>query len=108
MVTNHHIYRGKLKFERTVQERYQQLMDFITIGVINIGQQQYPYHYIIYIPMTAMINIYLNKHPMSWELIHCRILHPSDSVMKVMCCHQTLNGISKHCHKKLNKLPCKI
>ena len=40
---------------------------------------------------------------MPWELIHFRLLRPSDSVMKAMCCNQTLNVLPKHCPKKLNK-----
>ena len=58
--------------------------------------------------MTRIINISFNKYPMSWELIHRNILRPSDSVMRVMCHHQTLNGLTKHCPRKLNNTPCTI
>ena len=44
---------------------------------------------------------------MSWELIHRRLLHPSGSVIKAMCRHQTLDGLPKHCPKKIYKTPCK-
>ena len=58
--------------------------------------------------MNPIINSYFNKHPMSWELIHCRLLHPSDSVMKAMCHHQTLYGFPNNCPKKMHKAPCTI
>ena len=56
--------------------------------------------------MTPIINISFSKHPMSWEINHCHLLRPSDSVMKSMCHNQTLTGLSKNCPKKLNKVPC--
>ena len=58
--------------------------------------------------MTPIINSYFNKHPISWELIHLRILHLSDRVMKQMCRLQTLTGLPKHCPNKLNQKPCTI
>ena len=45
---------------------------------------------------------------MSWELIHCRLLQPYESVMKAMFRHKTLNGLPKHCPKKLNQSLCTI
>ena len=45
---------------------------------------------------------------MLWELIHHRLPHPSDSVMKAMCRHQTLDGLPKHYPNKIHKAPCKI
>ena len=45
---------------------------------------------------------------MSWEGIHRCLLHPSESVMKEMCHHQTLTRLPKHCPNKLNQAPCKI
>ena len=45
---------------------------------------------------------------MSWELIHFRLLHPSESFMKAMGHHQTLNGLPKPRPKKLNRAPCTI
>ena len=45
---------------------------------------------------------------MSWELIHHHLLQPSESVMKSMCHHQTLDGLPKHCTNKINKAPCII
>ena len=56
----------KLKFKTTVKARYQQLLDFIKIYVLNIEQQNYSYQTIITLPMTPIINSYFNKHPMSW------------------------------------------
>ena len=58
--------------------------------------------------MTPIINRSFNKHPMAWEIIHCRLIHPSDIVIKSMCHHQTLDGIPKHFPNKLNKSPCTI
>ena len=45
---------------------------------------------------------------MSRELIRLHLLHPSNSVMKSMCRHQTLYGLPKHCPKKIHKAPCAI
>ena len=56
----------KLKVETKVRERYQKLLDFITIYVLNIEQQHPSGHYTISIPMTTIINSYINKHPMLW------------------------------------------
>ena len=53
--------------------------------------------------MNPIISSLSNKHPMSWELINHRLLHPSDSVRKEMCCHQTLDGLTKHFPKKIKK-----
>ena len=83
-------------------------MDFITIDVLKIEQQHYSYQYIITLPMTPIINICLNKHPMSWELIHRRLLHPSDSVLRFIFRHKTLTSLPKHFPKKLNQAPWKI
>ena len=58
--------------------------------------------------MTPIINYSINKRPMPWELIHFHLLQPSDSVMKSMCRHKTLTGLTKKCPKKLNQAPCKI
>ena len=58
--------------------------------------------------MSKILNRYFNKHPISWELIHHHILHPSDSVIKCICLHQTPNGLPKHHAKKTNKIPCTI
>ena len=98
----------KIKFETKVKERYQQLLYFITINVLKIEQQHPSGKDIIILPMTPIKNIYLNKHIMSLEIIHCRLLHSYDSVMKSMFRHQTLNGLPKHCRNKLNQPPCKI
>ena len=98
----------KLKVETTSKEIYQQLLDFITIDVLNIEQQHPSIQYIITLPMTTIIKISLNKHLVSWETINCRLLHPSESVTKPMCRHQTLNSLSKHYPNKLNQSPCTI
>ena len=83
-------------------------MDFITIDVINIKQQHPLYQDTITLFMTPIINSYFNKHPISWEIIHCHILHPSESVMKAMWRLQTPTGLPKHCPNKLNQSPCTI
>ena len=58
--------------------------------------------------MNPIINISFNKHGMSWEIIHLRNLHPSESVMKAMCRHKTLDGLPKPFPKKIHKAPCTI
>ena len=40
---------------------------------------------------------------MSWELIHRLLLHPYESVMKLMCHNQTLYVLPKHCTNKIQK-----
>ena len=45
---------------------------------------------------------------MLWELIHRHLIHPSDSIVKSMCHHQTLTGLPKHFPKKLNQSPLTI
>ena len=60
----------KFKFETSVKERYQQLLDFITIDIINLEQQYYSNKKIITLPMNQITNSYSSKHPMSWEFIH--------------------------------------
>ena len=97
-----------LKVETTVKDIDQPLLGFVTIDVLNIKQHYPSSQYIITLPMTPIINISFNKTPISWELIHHRLLHRSYSVMKAMYCHKTLNGLPKHCIKQLNKTPCKI
>ena len=42
------------------------------------------------------------------ELISIRIINPSESVMKEILCHKTLNGLTKHCPKEKKKAPCTI
>ena len=102
-------YTGKkLKVETRVKERDQQLLDFITIDVIKIEQKQYPDQDIITLTMNLIINSSFNKHPMSWEIINFRLIHPSESATKAMCHNQTLNGLPNHWYKKLNQAPCKI
>ena len=45
---------------------------------------------------------------MSWELIHRRLVHPSESVMKAICRHQTLASLPKHFPEKLDQARCTI
>ena len=80
----------KLKVVTTVKDRYQQLLDFITIGVLKNENQHPLSQYIITLPMTPIIKIYFKKHSMSWEIIHIYLRHPYYSVVKSMCPHQTL------------------
>ena len=98
----------KLKAETTAKERDQKSLDFMNIDVIKIEQQHPSSQEIITIPMTPITNSYFNKHPISWELIYRRLLHPYDSVMKIMCRHPTLDGLQKQFPKKINKAPCTI
>ena len=44
---------------------------------------------------------------MSWELIHRRLLHPSNCVMEEICRQETLYGLLKTFPKKINTGPCK-
>ena len=78
------------------------------MDLLQIEQQHRSVRYITTLPMTLIINSSSNKHPMSWELIHLRILHPSNSVMNEICRLQTLTGLPKHCPDKLNQAPCTI
>ena len=100
--------KSVVRVETTENERNQQLLEFITIYVLKIERQHTSNQDIITLPMTLIIKIYFNKHPMSWELIYCGLLHPYGSVMKEMCHHQTLDGLPKHCSNKINKSPCTI
>ena len=93
----------KLKVDTTENEIYQQLMDLISIDEIKIEQKHLSNQGITTINTTPTIKISFNKHPMSWDFIHCCLLHPSDSFMKEMCLHQTLDILPKHCPKKINK-----
>ena len=54
-------YKGKkLKFETTVKQIYQKLLNFITIYILKIEHQNHSDQEIITIPMTPIINSYLN------------------------------------------------
>ena len=72
----------KFKVETSTKERDQQVLDFITIDTIKLEQQHNSNDDIINLSMNPIINSSLKKHPMSWDLIHLRILHTSYSVMK--------------------------
>ena len=85
----------KLKVETTENKRDKQLLDLITIDVLKIEHKYSSSKYIITLPMTPITNSYFNKHPMSWEIIHCRLLQPSNSVMKAIFRHQTQYGLPK-------------
>ena len=54
----------KLKVEAPFKERDQQLLEFITIDVLNIEQKYPSSQEIITLPMTPIINVSFNKHPM--------------------------------------------
>ena len=108
MVKYHHRYRRETHGWKTVKERDKQLLDFIIIYILKIEEQHYSDKYIITLPMTPILNSSLNKQPMSWELIHCRLLNPSESVTKEMFLHQTLTDIPKQFTKKLNQTPYTI
>ena len=77
----------KFKVETSSKERYQQLLDFITIGILKLEQQNTSSQDIITLTINPIINSCFNKHPISWEIIHCRLLHYSVSVMKEMFRH---------------------
>ena len=58
--------------------------------------------------MDPIINISFHNHPLSWKLIHRRLIHPSSSVNKSMCRHQTLTDLPKYQPKKISEAPYKI
>ena len=93
----------KFKVETSSKERDQQLLDFSTIDILKLEQQHNSNQDIITLPINTIINSSFKKHPMSWELIHCRILHPYGSSTKEMCCNKNLDGLPKHCTKKYTK-----
>ena len=98
----------KLKDKTTPKERDQQLLKFIIIDLLNIEQQHLSSKFVITLPMNIIINSSFNKDPMSWELIHYRLLHSSEYFMKAMCHYQTQNDLPKQYTNKLDKAPCTI
>ena len=98
----------KFKFETSAKKIDQQLFNLITIDILKLEKQHSSSQYTIILPMNPIINGSFNKHPMSWEIIHCRLLHPYGSITKEKCCHQTLYVLQKHCTKKIHKSPCTI
>ena len=50
-----------------------------------------------------MVHSYFNKHTISWELIHRRLLHPYEMFMKEIWRRQIIIGLPKHCPKKINQ-----
>ena len=93
----------KFKVETSSKERYQQLLEFIIIDIIKLEQQHNSGQDIINIYTNPIINSSFNKHLMSWDIIHLHLLHPYEGVMKEMCRHQTIDGLLKHCPKKIKK-----
>ena len=53
----------KIKVETEVKERYQKLIDVITIETIKVEQQKSSDQDIITFPMNTIINISFNKNP---------------------------------------------
>ena len=98
----------KSKVETSSKDIYQQLLDLITIDILKIEHQHHSSKEIINLPMNPIINSYFNKHPMSWELIRRHLLHPSESVMKSMYHHQSLDGLPKQIPRKIHKVPFKF
>ena len=72
----------KFKVETTVKERYQQLLDLINIDILKLEQKHPSSQDIITLPITPILDHSLKKHPISWEIIHFRLLHPSEIVVK--------------------------
>ena len=83
-------------------------MDFVTIDILKLEQQYNSSEEIINLSMNLITNRSFKNHPISWETIQLHLIHPSESVMKAMFCHQNLNVLPKYCPKKLNKAPCTI
>ena len=90
----------KFKVETSSKERDQKLLDLITIDILKLEHQHPSSQEIITLPMNPIINSYFNKHPISWYVIHRRLIHPSDSIMKAMRRHQTLDGLPKQILRK--------
>ena len=74
----------KFKVETSANKRYQQLLELITIDILKREQQHPSVQDIINITMNPIIKSSLEKQPMSWEIIHCHLLHPYDSAIKAM------------------------
>ena len=71
-------YLGKkLNIETDTQHRYQQLIDFILIGSMQVDKKLSSEQNIINISMDTIINISFNKTPMTWRLIYHHLLCPS-------------------------------
>ena len=85
-----------------------QLLDCIIIETIKVERQKYQENDIITLPMDQIIYGSFKKNPMSWELIHRRLLNPYESVIKAMFRHQTLIGLIKHCPNNINEAPCTV
>ena len=83
-------------------------MYFITIDIIKLEHQHTSIQYTINLSVNPIINISFNKYPMSWDIIHRRLIYPSDSIMKAMCRHQNIYRLPKHCPNKIHKSPCTI
>ena len=98
----------KINIETESKERDKKLLYFITMNIIKVEEKEYTENDIITFPMDTIINSSFNINHMLWEIIHCRLLHPSESVMKEMCHHQTLTGIPKHFPKNINEAPCTV
>ena len=58
--------------------------------------------------MNPIINRSFNKHPMSWDIIRWCLFHYSNSTVKVICCHKTIDDLPKHCPKKIHTATFKI
>ena len=87
----------KFKVETSDKKIDQQLLDFITIDILTLEQQHTSGQDIITLSINPIINSSFNTQPISWELIHFCLLHPSYSVMKAICRHQNLDGQPKYC-----------
>ena len=98
----------KVNVETSTKEIDLQLLDFITIDILKVEQQHTSIQNIITMPMNPIINISFSKHSISWDLIHHRILRPSESVMKEMCHNKTLDGLQKNCTNKIHTSTCTI
>ena len=85
----------KVKVETESREIYQKLLDFIKIEITEVEQQKSTENDIINLPMDPIVNISSSKHPMSWELINCRLLLPNESVMKSMFLHKNITRPQK-------------
>ena len=72
------IKNSKLK---NTHHRYQLLLYFIPIEILQVDKQPSSEQNIINLSMSITINIPFNETPMTWDLIHGLLLHTSYSVM---------------------------
>ena len=81
-------YTGNiLKVGTETKERYQKILDFITIETIKFEQQKSPEDDIITLPMDPIFNRSFNKNTMKWKIIHLHLINPYNQTITVLQRH---------------------